>query len=121
MIGRFDLFSIGLVVILSGALILLWSQAVIPLEYVLPLLLTVFGGWVVTISVAMYQRPRPYDPSAFSYFVLGSLIMFLGLIWTLSIAMRLFASVAISLALIFLGVAIISAGLKNRIRYTLKS
>ena len=108
------LLTLGAFIIIVAITLILFSYAYIVLKEVLPLIIALFGAWLIVLAGIRAANPSKYERSPFSTFAWGILILIVGTSWILSIRQVLTPIVAFASVLIVIGVIAVVAALKKR-------
>jgi hypothetical protein len=100
---RRQLLSIGVFFILLVIAILLVATNIIAWGQFGPLLLGLFGIWLIVLAAMQATRPQKYERTAFSTAAMGGCLIVLGAAWFV-----LYLCLLYSLALILLAIGLIA-------------
>jgi hypothetical protein len=82
------------------------------MEFVIPVVLTLLGAWMIVLSIMRSSKPVKYERGAFSTLAIGLLLIAIGGAWYLTLAINWLYGVA--LLLLVFAVLAVAAALKRR-------
>ena len=109
--GRRQLLSIGAFFIILVVAILLFATKIISLGLVVPLVLGLFGIWIIGLAAMRSSNPQKYERSVFSTMAMGGCLIVLGA------ALYLFSFgwlYSLALILLAIGLIAIAAALRRK-------
>jgi hypothetical protein len=106
-----QLLTIG--VFFIAVVVALLSTTLIGWGYVVPIVLLVFGAWMLALAVARNTQPQKYERSSFSTMTIGLSILVVGGAW-LMLAIGLNWLYAFALILLLVAGLAIGAALKRK-------
>ena len=109
--SRRQLLSIGVFFIILVVAILLFATNIITLGLVMPVVLGLFGIWIVVLGAMRSLNPQKYERSAFSTMAMGGCLIVLGAAWYLFSFGWLYS---LALILLALGLIAIAAALRRK-------
>jgi hypothetical protein len=109
--SRRQLLSIGAFFIILVVAILLFTTKIITLSLVVPVVLGLFGIWIIALGAIRSSNPQKYERSAFSTMAMGGCLIVLGAAWYLFSFGWLYS---LALILLALGLIAIAAALRRR-------
>lgn len=109
--GKRQLLTIG--AFLVAAVIALLLTPVIGWSLVVPVILLLFGGWVLVLAGMRGSNPQKYERSSFSTLTLGVLLIVVGGAWSM-LALGLDWVYALALILLVLAAIAVAAALKRK-------
>jgi O-antigen/teichoic acid export membrane protein len=109
--SRRQLLSIGAFFIILVVAILLFATKIIALGLVVPLVLGLFGIWIIALAAMRRSNPQKYERSAFSTMAMGGCLIVLGAAWYLFSFGWLYS---LALILLALGLIALAAALNRK-------
>ncbi len=109
--NRRQLLSIGAFFIIIVVAILLFATSIITLGLIVPLVLGLFGIWIVVLAAMRSSNPQKYERSAFSTMAMGGCLIVLGAAWYLFSFGWLYS---LALILLAIGLIAIAAALRRK-------
>ncbi len=109
--SRRQLLSIGAFFIILVVAILLFATKIIALGLVVPLVLGLFGFWIIGLGAMRSSKPQKYERSAFSTMAMGGCLIVLGAAWYLFSFGWLYS---LALILLALGLIAFAAALRRK-------
>jgi hypothetical protein len=109
--SRRQLLSIGAFFIILVVTILLFATKIINLGIVVPLVLGLFGIWIIVLAAMRSSNPQKYERSVFSTMAMGGCLIVLGAAWYLFSFGWLYS---LALILLALGLIAIAAALRRK-------
>jgi hypothetical protein len=109
--SRRQLLSIGAFFIILVVTILLFATKIINLGIVVPLVLGLFGIWIIVLAAMRSSNPQKYERSVFSTMAMGGCLIVLGAAWYLFSFGWLYS---LALILLALGLIAFAAALRRK-------
>ena len=109
--NRRQLLSIGVFFIVLVVAILLVATNILTWGLFVPLVLALFGVWIVTLGAMRSANPQKYERSGFSTMAMGGGLIVLGAAWYVFTFGWLYS---LALILLAVGLAAIAAALRRK-------
>ena len=109
--SRRQLLSIGAFFLIIVVAILLFATKIITLGLVVPLVLGLFGIWIIALGAMRSSNPHKYERSEFSTMAMGGCLIVLGAAWYLFSFGWLYS---LALILLAIGLIAIAAALRRK-------
>jgi len=110
--ARRELLTIGAFFIILVIAIVLYAAGTISWTLIAPIVLMLFGIWMIALSILRSSSPTKYERSAFSTLSIGLLLAAVGGAWYLALAVSWLYAVA--LVLLVIAALAIAAALKRK-------
>ena len=109
--SRRQLLSIGAFFIILVVAILLAATTILPWGLFVPLVLVLFGIWIIALAAMRGANPQKYERSPFSTMAMGGCLIVLGAAWYLFAFGWLYS---LALILLALGLIAIAAAMRKK-------
>ena len=109
--GRRQLLTIGVFFIVAVVAILLFAANVISWTLIIPVILILFGIWMLALAAMRSAKPQKYERDAFSTISIGVLLIAIGGAWYLFPINWLYSLVLI---LLLCGAVAIAAAMRRK-------
>jgi hypothetical protein len=108
---RRQLFTIGTFFIILVVAIVLLASGAIDWKLIVPVVLVLFGAWILMLAVIRKSNPQKYERGTFSTLSLGMLLVAVGGAWYIATFNWLYS---VALILLVFGALAIAAALKRK-------
>ncbi len=109
--ARRSLLTIGAFFIILVIAILLYVTGIIRDNLVAPVILVLFGSWIVTLALMRGSNTQKYARSTFGTISMGLILIAIGVAWYIAGFNWLYS---VALILLVFGVIVIAEALKNK-------
>ncbi len=107
----FDILSFGVFVLLLALSLTMWASGLIELAEAPPLVIALFGIWVMALAGMKGDKTEEHGRSAFSIFSWGVLISAFGTVWFLSYR-QILSGYLPAIFLFIIGILIVAAAIR---------
>lgn len=109
--SRRSLLTIGAFFLILVIAIVLYVAGIIRDDLVAPVILVLFGIWIITLSAMRGKNTQKYAHSTFGTFSMGLILIAVGIAWYLARFNWLYS---VALILLVFGIIAITEALKNK-------
>jgi len=105
MARQYELLSMGALLVIAAALLVVFSQGLIGIDEVFALIIVLYGVWTMILAGIRVKNPEKYGRGAYSTLVMGVLLTAVGGAWEFHIR---FENIIITIALILVVIGILA-------------
>ena len=108
--GQSGLLSVGVFLVILALALVVYAATLIGLDMVIPLIIALYGVWIVMQAGIRIKNPEKYGRGPFSTIAMGVLLITFGGVWAL-IVKGLYVLPAIALLILVIGVLAVASAL----------